>query len=169
MSARAQSFEPIAGADARVLILGSMPGQASLLAGRYYAHPRNAFWPILGGLLGFDADTPYAARCAALLGARIALWDVLHSCVRVGSLDSAIEAPRPNEFARFFSRHRAIERIVFNGLTAEKLFRRQVLPMLRAPAFDLRRAPSTSPAHAGLPLTQKRSAWAEALAWPATT
>ncbi len=88
---RVQSFPPIAAPGARLLILGSMPGAASLAAGQYYAHPRNAFWPILAALCHFPADAPYAARVAALQAAGVAVWDVLQSCVRPGSLDTAIE------------------------------------------------------------------------------
>ncbi len=102
-------FPPIARADARLLILGSLPGRASLDARRYYAHPRNAFWPILGDLLGFDPAAPYQARVDALLAARVAVWDVCAAAVRPGSLDAAI-APasvRPNDFAATSPAHAA--------------------------------------------------------------
>src|SRR5690554_5999342 len=89
---RLQAFPPVANDDAHTLILGSMPGTASLTAGQYYAHPRNLFWPIVGELLGFDPSAPYTARIAALSARGYALWDVLSGCRRAGSLDSAIEA-----------------------------------------------------------------------------
>lgn len=104
------SFPPIENPSAQILILGSMPGVLSLQANQYYAHPRNAFWPIMGTLFNFDGAAPYAARVEALKAADIALWDVLHSCVRSGSLDSAIlKGSRvANDFAAFFETHTAI-------------------------------------------------------------
>ena len=93
------SFPPAFRTDARVLILGSMPGEASLAAGRYYAHPRNAFWPIMGALFGAGAELPYDQRLARLNAAGVALWDVIARCRRPGSLDSAIEDSVPNDLA----------------------------------------------------------------------
>jgi TDG/mug DNA glycosylase family protein len=155
---RLRSFAPIARRDARVLILGSMPGVASLAANRYYAHPQNAFWPIMGELLGFDPTTPYARRVAALKRRRIAVWDVLHSCVREGSLDTRIEAEIANDFEAFFRAHPRVTRVYFNGAKAEASYRRHVLPRLRG-ALRYTRLPSTSPAHAGLPFRRKLDAW----------
>jgi double-stranded uracil-DNA glycosylase len=159
---QAQSFPPIARETARVLILGTMPGGASLRAQQYYAHPRNQFWPILGALLGFDPASPYDARVAALRAADIALWDVLRSCIRPGSLDSAIE-PRstvPNDFAGFLAAHPQIRRICFNGAKAAALYARLVQPQLTG-GREIRqlRLPSTSPAHAALPFAAKLQAW----------
>lgn len=160
-STAARSFPPLADRRARVLILGSMPGVASLQAGRYYAHPRNAFWPIMGRLLGFDASAPYPEKVAALQAAGIALWDVLHSCQRPGSLDADIEPASmvANDLAAFLRAHPAIERIYFNGATAETCFRRHVARSLPAGSPEGRRLPSTSPAHAALSFEQKLSAW----------
>ena len=89
-----QGLAPVWRADAELLILGSFPGQASLAARQYYAHPRNAFWPLMAALTGESdlAQQPYAARLQRLLHHRIALWDVVDRCVRPGSLDSAIRA-----------------------------------------------------------------------------
>jgi len=160
--AQVQSFPPITRQTARVLILGSMPGGASLRAQQYYAHPRNQFWPIVGALLGFDPASPYEVRVDALRAADVALWDVLASCVRPGSLDSAIEqrSAVPNDFAGFLAAHPQIRRIGFNGATAEALYARLVRPQLAAsPEIQHLRLPSTSPAHAALPFAAKLRAW----------
>jgi double-stranded uracil-DNA glycosylase len=164
---RLQAFPPVAPAAAHTLILGSMPGAASLAAGEYYAHPRNLFWPLVGALLGFDPQAPYAERVAALSARGYLLWDVLRSCRRAGSLDSAIEADsiEVNDFATLLVQHPQIDRVFFNGHLATTLFRRHVLPTLgpRAPGLALTRLPSNSPAHAGLSAEAKRAAWAAIL------
>jgi double-stranded uracil-DNA glycosylase len=157
-----QSFPPIASGMPRVLILGTMPGKVSLRERQYYAHPQNAFWRIIGGILGFDPASPYDARVAAVQSAGIAVWDVLKSCVRESSLDSAIEASSalPNDFAAFFAKHPQIQRICFNGAKAEALYMKHVRPRLAAnPSVQHVRLPSTSPANAGLALAQKVRAW----------
>lgn len=158
---RIRSFAPVAAPSAETLILGSMPGRASLAENRYYAHPRNAFWPILCELLGLEPDCSYGLRLRALQAARIALWDVLHSCERRGSLDSAIrnDARVANDFAGFFRRHRRITRVFFNGAEAERIFHRHILPGLPGFNATLTRLPSTSPALAGMSLAEKRNAW----------
>lgn len=157
------AFPPVAAPGARVLVLGSMPGEASLAARRYYAHPRNAFWPIMGELFGAGPDLGYRERLTRIKRAGIALWDVLASCRRKGSLDSAIDEKsiEPNDFAAFFARHRRIRHVCFNGAAAERCFRRRVLPPLGALGEELefRRLPSTSPAHASLSLRDKLAAW----------
>jgi TDG/mug DNA glycosylase family protein len=171
LAVKIECFPPIASPDARILILGSMPGVASLTAGEYYAHPRNAFWPIMGELIGAGPELAYAARVRRLTARRIAVWDVLQSCVRGGSLDSSIDEDSivPNDFAAFFAKHRKIARVYFNGGTAERVFRRYVLADLgeRAAGIAIARLPSTSPAHAGRSFQQKLHAWRVALA-PAT-
>jgi hypoxanthine-DNA glycosylase len=154
-------FPAIARADARILILGSMPGQASLAAQAYYAHPRNAFWPIMGTLCGFAPDASYSERTDALRAAGVALWDVLAKCIRPGSLDSAIrlETAATNDFPDFFRNHQAIRHVFFNGAAAESLFRRRALPYLAGVQVNFSRLPSTSPAHAGLSFAAKLAAW----------
>lgn len=156
-----QSFPPIETADARTLILGSMPGEASLRAGQYYAHPQNLFWRIMGELLGFDQALPYGQRVEALKSARIALWDALHSCRRKGSLDSNIDGGSlaPNDLAAFFRRHPGITRVFFNGAKAEECYRRHVLPGIEGGSIEYLRLPSTSPANAAIPYARKLEAW----------
>lgn len=161
--ARVSSFAPVARADARVLVLGSMPGVASLTAVRYYAHPHNRFWPIMGALVGAAPALPYEQRLQRLMEAGIALWDVLASCERVGSLDAAIRAPLANDFAGFFAAHPRVRTVLFNGAQAETSFRRLVLPGLAAPVPVLRRLPSTSPANASQRPEAKLAAWREGL------
>lgn len=158
---RVQSFPPIVAPGARVLILGSMPGAASLAAGQYYAHPRNAFWPILGALCGFAAAAPYAERVLALQAAGVAVWDVLQSCVRPGSLDTAIERSSEvaNDIAGLLSDQPEIRCIAFNGGTAEAAFRRHVSGVA---AVRLLRLPSTSPANASWSFERKLAAWSAA-------
>ena len=155
------SFPPVADASAHILILGSMPGEESLRAGQYYAHPRNAFWKLMGELFDASAELPYARRTLQLKKSGVALWDVLASCLRKGSLDSAIAADSitANDFQAFFARHRKITRVFFNGSKAEHSFRKHVLPTLSAQPLQFIRLPSTSPAHATLSYAQKRTAW----------
>ncbi len=160
---RVRSFPPIENTRARVLILGSMPGGASLRASQYYAHPQNLFWRIMGDLLGADPGLSYAARVRLLKSNGIALWDVLESCVREGSLDTAIEEDSivVNDFESFYLTHPRVEKVFFNGTKAETTYRRYVLGARGAvlPSLEYRRLPSTSPAHASLKFEQKRDAW----------
>ncbi|MUL84903.1 MULTISPECIES: DNA-deoxyinosine glycosylase [unclassified Mycolicibacterium] len=137
-------LDPILGQGPRVLILGNMPSVMSLASGQYYGNPRNAFWRIAGSLFGFSADAPYPDRVAALCAHQVAVWDVLWSCRRAGSLDSAVERDSmvPNDFAAFFTAHRTLQRLVFNGAAAEANYRR----LVGTPPLPSVRAPSTSPA-----------------------
>ena len=157
-----QCFPPIESPGSTVLILGSMPGKASLQAGQYYGHPRNAFWPIMGELLGAAPSLPYEARIKLLQSAGIALWDVLASCVRDGSLDASIveSSVSANDFNAFFLSHPAITDVFFNGATAEKYFQKYVRHLLEPPnALRFQRLPSSSPAHASKTYLQKLAAW----------
>ena len=156
-----RSFDPVASSNATVVVLGSMPGEQSLAATQYYAHPRNAFWMIMQQIVGIDAGAAYQERLASLRERGIALWDVLHSCHRQGSLDSAIRrgSGEVNDFNTFFSNHPAIETVLFNGATSKRYYERYVLPdLIRIPRNHLQ-MPSTSPAHAAMPLAQKVAAW----------
>ncbi|RLS57585.1 MAG: DNA-deoxyinosine glycosylase [Planctomycetota bacterium] len=161
---RVQSFPPLSAPDARVLILGSMPGVASLQAGQYYAHPRNTFWRIMGTICGFDPAASYPQRVDALRAARVAVWDVLATCTRPGSGDAAIDplSVTVQPFEVFLNEHPQVSDIYFNGSTAQTLFHRHVwnqLPSTLRDRLQLHRLPSTSPAHAALRWEQKRAAW----------
>jgi hypoxanthine-DNA glycosylase len=155
------SFAPISNSSARVLILGSMPGVKSLNAGQYYAHKQNAFWKILAELTGLNPAAPYAERLEQLVGSGIALWDVLHSCEREGSLDAAIDfsTVQPNDFVTFFREHPYIQLVCFNGAVAERCYNTHVLPTVRDIPISYARLPSTSPAHAALSFQDKVAAW----------
>ncbi len=159
-----RSFPPVVAPGARVLVLGSMPGHASLSAQRYYAHPRNLFWPIMGALFEAGPELAYAARLRRLQACGIALWDVAGECVRPGSLDARIRADTvvANDIAGLLDAHPGIQRLCFNGATAETLFRRHVLPTLAAPP-ECVRLPSTSPAHASMGFAAKLEAWRSGL------
>lgn len=153
-----RSFPPIAAPDARILILGSMPGVASLQAGQYYAHPHNAFWRIMGELIGAGPDKPYSERATILRTHGIAVWDVLQSCTRSGSLDSSIRDEVPNDFARFFARHRRLTHVGLNGGKAAQSFRRYAA--LHCPSdVTVTVLPSTSPAHAARSFAEKLALW----------
>ena len=156
------------GEHPKVLILGSLPGQRSLQEQRYYAHPRNAFWPIMTALLKLPPEADYAQRMQALNAQGIALWDVVASGRRVGSLDSAIEETSisVNDIGGLIEAHPSLRRICFNGGKAEQTFRRYLLKAHAQcfAAVTLVRLPSTSPAYAGLSFAGKLAAWRKALA-----
>jgi TDG/mug DNA glycosylase family protein len=160
---RSFGFPPVSLEDARVLVLGSLPGQASLAAHQYYAQPRNAFWPLMGRLFDAGLEHPYEERLRRLVAARVALWDVCASAKRPGSLDQRIDksSVAPNDFATFFATHRKIGAIFFNGAAAERLYLALARPTLPASAAGIatKRLPSTSPAHAGIRFDEKLSAW----------
>lgn len=160
---QSEGFPPIAGPDARILVLGTLPSQRSIAKHQYYAHPQNAFWPIMKELLGIEGS--YADRCEQLVKNRIALWDVLANSVRPGSMDADIrlESARPNDFEEFLAAHTKIRLIAFNGKKAEQLFEKFV----DIPSMDgsIRRIglPSTSPAYATMSFSGKLGAWREAI------
>ena len=152
---------PIVGGLPTALFLGNAPSVQSLARQQYYGNPRNAFWPIMGSLLGFAADAPYPQRTAALVAAGHAVWDVLAFCRRTGSLDSAVERESMvvNDFAEFFGRWPTIRRVYFTGGAAEANYRRLTLV---SPDVEYARLPSTSPAHT-VPFAAKLAAWRGAL------
>jgi TDG/mug DNA glycosylase family protein len=159
---RIQGFAPVANGRAGILVLGSMPGQASLERREYYAHPRNAFWPVMRSLFESNART-WQEKARLLHSERVALWDVLQACIRPGSLDSAIDRDSIviNDFNRLFGANPGIRHVFFNGAKAEELYRRHVMQTLDADiaALPATRLPSTSPANARLNLEQKTRAW----------
>jgi len=157
-----QSFAPVIGQSPRVLILGSMPGIASLEAQQYYAHPRNAFWPLMGELLGETWVQDYAQRIEQLKRHPVALWDTLKACHRAGSLDSAIKPAQlvANDIVGLLQRHATLRLIAFNGAASEKYFRQTVAQKLPArSSIECIRLPSTSPAHASKSWQQKLVDW----------
>ena len=157
-----QSFDPVIGTHPKVLILGSMPGVASLEAQQYYAHPRNGFWPIMAELFDVEWASEYSARIEQLTHLPLILWDVLRSCRRQGSLDADICSSEfePNAIAELLQQYDSLRLIAFNGATSEKFFRQQVAPDIPdLQRFDLVRLPSTSPAHASMSLAQKLEEW----------
>lgn len=162
-----RGFPPIVGPGPRVLILGSLPGQRSLAEQQYYAQPQNAFWKLMGALAEAGPELDYAARLERLKARSIAVWDVLASGQRPGSLDAAIVKSTVvvNDFPQFFARHGSVEVICFNGRTAAALYARHVVPVLEPDAARIARVtlPSTSPAHAALRFEDKLARWSDAL------
>ena len=147
---------PAGSADARLLVLGSLPGEASLAAQRYYAHPTNQFWRLLGAAIGEDlAALDYDARLERLAERGIALWDVVAEARRAGSLDTAIRAATPNALADFAAAHRRLEAVAFNGKTAAAIGRRALAD---CPSLTLIDLPSSSAALTR-PFAEKAEAW----------
>ena len=160
-----KGFPPIAVETATVLILGSMPGEESLKKNEYYGNPRNSFWKIMASLFGFDLSVNYEERTRILLENKIALWDVMRSCERKGSLDSYINNGTiiENDFAFFFKNYPNIRNVYFNGAKAEREYFKRVLPRLpkskRHINYD--RLPSTSPAMTQLSIKAKIIEWSK--------
>ena len=153
---RSPGLAPVASCDARLLILGSLPGRASLSAAQYYAHPRNAFWPLVGGVIGRDlVSLPYPDRLEALKAEGVALWDVIASAERPGSLDAAIHRPETSDLHSLITVLPRLRAVAFNGALAAKTGRRLLCDMRGLDLIDL---PSSSPAHAR-PFAEKAEAW----------
>lgn len=146
---------PVIARDTRVLVLGSFPGAASLAAGRYYAHPRNQFWPLISAVVQEDlASLPYEERLPRLLAHRFGLWDVLAGCEREGSLDSAIRNPAANDFERLRALCPELETVGFNGQASGKF-----APQFAAAGYATLVLPSSSPAHMAMSFDQKLQVW----------
>ena len=160
------SFPPVIGENPHTLILGSIPGKASLEAQQYYAWPQNAFWPIMAELYGFDVSLEYSLRLHELASCGILLWDVLKQCERSSSLDSAIVplTEIPNDIPQLLRAQPTIHRLCFNGGKAWSSFRRHLLAKIRHPEhYRFHPLPSTSPAHARMNFAQKCAAWKQVL------
>ena len=171
------SFNALCDANTHTLVLGTMPGVASINAVEYYAHKRNAFWPIMLAMI--NDTTPcyqlpqqfdYQSRIRQLLDSGFGLWDVLAQCEREGSLDSAIKSDSlvVNDFVTLLEQFPQINTVAFNGKAAQKLFNRHALPMLGEHQTNLSTIrwlglPSTSPAMASLNLHQKYELWKDNL------
>jgi hypoxanthine-DNA glycosylase len=153
---RKLGLPPVVREDARVLVLGSLPGEASLAAQRYYAHPRNQFWSLLGQAVGEGLeDLPYEHRLERLVARKIALWDVIHAARRVGSLDQAISAVEVRDLAGFVAGLPELRAVAFNGGMAARIGRRA----LEETPLALVDLPSSSPAYT-LRFTDKAARWA---------
>nr|WP_210425528.1 DNA-deoxyinosine glycosylase [Novosphingobium sp. SG720] len=154
---RKSAFAPVVNAQTRVLVCGSLPGEASLAAQRYYAHPANQFWRLIGGVIGQDlVPLDYPARLDALLRAGIGLWDTVASATRAGSLDTAIRAAQLAPLAQLAARLPALRAIGFNGATAARHGRAQMADL---PDISFIQLPSSSPAYCAVTLAQKQQAW----------
>ena len=162
-----KGFAPLLGAQAKVLILGSMPGGESLRQQQYYAFERNCFWWMMGELFDAGWQLPYEQRVARLTQTGVAVWDVLASCERLGSLDSAIEASseQVNDFAALLKQH-PIQLVLFNGAKAEQAWKRHVRPILDDQLVEptCLKLPSSSPAYAAIKPEAKLEKWRAALA-----
>ncbi|MCF2134647.1 MULTISPECIES: DNA-deoxyinosine glycosylase [Burkholderiaceae] len=155
-----QGFPPVIRPDTTILVLGSFPGEASLGAGQYYAHPRNQFWRLLGAVLNEPElqELAYDARLKRVLKHGIGIWDVLAACHREGSLDSAIRHAKPNDFASLRAHAPLLKKVCFNGKTAGRF-----ADVIGAAGYETLVLPSSSPAHAMLSFEQKLSCWREIL------
>lgn len=157
-----RSFDPVVDLETRLLVLGSLPGEASLAASRYYAHPRNQFWRLMSAVIEQDlAALKYEDRLVTLLDHRVGLWDVVESATRKGSLDGAIRDHQPNRLADLAGRLPRLAAIAFNGGTAAAIGRRQ---LAQVPDLTLISLPSSSPAYT-LPIENKRALWLLLKAW----
>ena len=150
------SFNPIADKNAKILILGTMPGEQSIALNEYYGHKQNIFWKLLFTVFEIPFSHHYEDRQLLLLKNNMALWDVLQTCERKGSLDSAIKKEIPNDFDAFFKTHQDINHIFFNGQKAASFFKKYVVLKTPIPITIL---PSTSPANAGKTFEQKLAEW----------
>lgn len=152
---RKRSFAPVVDAGTRLLVLGSLPGERSLAAARYYAHPQNQFWRLIGSVIGQDiAALPYEERLAALRAAGVGLWDVVASATRTGSLDGAIRDHQANDLATLIASLPALRAVAFNGATSARLGRKAIGDT-RLALIDL---PSSSPAYT-LAYAEKQARW----------
>lgn len=153
---RKTSLQPISDAVSKILILGTLPGEKSLELQQYYAHPRNRFWKFLANAFSSDCPTEYSEKTDWLKKHKVALWDVAHSAIRQGSLDSNIRHAESNDLIKFLSEHPSIEKIAFNGQKAEKLYDRH---FTRQNACQYISLPSSSPANTRFTYDQLQNEW----------
>ena len=158
-------FKPIIDGKPKILILGSMPGEASLQQSQYYANPRNLFWEIVATHLNFEPTITYEKKIKQLIENKIALWDVIGSCQRQGSLDSSIRSSsiKVNNFQKLFTSFPSIRHVFFNGTKARTEFHKRVIPELGElySKLDLVLLPSTSPANASISRDEKMTQWSK--------
>jgi hypoxanthine-DNA glycosylase len=153
---RKSSFAPVVAPDVRVLVLGSLPGEKSLAERRYYAHPQNRFWHLIGKVIGRDlAPLGYDERLQALLSAKVGLWDTVASAQRTGSLDASIREAEHNSLAELAASLPELRAVGFNGKTSARIG----MPQLAGTNLALFQLPSSSPAHASMPLAEKEKLW----------
>ncbi len=154
------SFSPVVGPDTRLLIIGSMPGEASLRAQEYYAYKYNQFWRIIFDLFENGREPKnYQDKLSVILKRRLGLWDTLAACERSGSLDSRIKNRVPNDFPALFAQYPRIHTLLFNGTAAFNFYKRA----FGTPDKNFYRLPSTSPAHATRSYAEKLTLWRAAL------
>lgn len=153
---RKSSFPPVVAPDTRVLVLGSLPGERSLAAGRYYAHPQNRFWHLIGKVIGTELEPlDYEARLTVLLEARVGLWDTVASALRTGSLDASIREAEHNPLADLARSLPELRVVGFNGQASARIG----MPQLAGTNLALILLPSSSPANAAIPLAEKEKLW----------
>lgn len=153
---RKSSFPPVVAPDTQVLLLGSLPGERSLQAQRYYAHPQNRFWHLIGKVIGVALEPlDYDARLAVLLGAKVGIWDTVASAQRIGSLDASIREAEHNALADLAASLPDLRAVGFNGKTSARIG----MPQLAGSGLALVPLPSSSPAHASMPLAEKEKLW----------
>lgn len=157
-----EGFAPVEAPDAKLLILGSLPGDKSIDKREYYAHPRNAFWYIMGNIFSFDPILSYKERIEKLQQNRISLWDVLRSSIRKGSLDSNISVPKANDISGFLEKSPGITTICCNGRTAH-VFLKRYCPVVFEMGLSVILLPSTSPAAARLTWQEKLDVYKQAI------
>lgn len=160
---RSSGFPPIVDDGATILVLGSLPSRKSIEASEYYAHPQNAFWRIMGELFGAGPEISYEERTESLRSNGIAVWDVLSSSIRPGSMDSDIDdsTAKPNDFSSFFQNNADIGLVCFNGQKAARMFNELILechPELQR-GLHFETLPSTSPAYASMSFEEKLAKW----------
>jgi len=159
---RIEAFEPILGKNPEILILGTMPSVKSLENREYYGYGKNQFWRIMGDLFGFNRDDDYDLRKRRIIEKKIAVWDVIESCERKGSLDRDIKNAKYNDIVGFIKKHPTIRAVVFNGGKARDIYRKYFEPSL--PEVEIFDFYSTSPANA-IPYERKLEQWSKLKNW----